>query len=1061
MLSWLGLRSRLVLLVLLALLPVMGLLTYSAVQSRHSALELVQSRLQSQVLLAAAHQQRMVGKISEALKSMVNGPSAKVLERVSCQQYLLSLQAQHPEFDQLGLLGVDGKPSCASHHAALDAQDFSEADFFKKALTDEAFSVGRYDERVAGIGFGMPMHDPQNQLSHIAFAIIKLQTLGNTFEHSSLSAGSTAVLLDHHATVLTVYPPTPGWLGRPHPDAVVQQAVQMRLQGISQAQDAQGREQIYAFAPVPGGGAEGLLVALSLPYEQVAAQSRIALSVQMLTVLALILFGLACAWWMGNWLIIQPVQEILGAVDEIGRGNLAARVSIGALYRHEIGRIGLAFNRMADALQTRQGQLDAALQASEQERRLLDLILQRMSEGLIAVDLNGRFLLFNDAAGALHHATPRLGDPLAEWYTRHELLMLDGKTLYPVSERPLMQALHGVSLDNQELVLRSPGASDRILRMSVRPLHDAPGELIGGIAVFNDITASKSAERALISTNRALQMLSRSCIAINRIRDESELLAEVCRVAVEVGNYRMAWVGYAQDDETQRIEPMCHAGHDSGYLDGIVITWKSEHPSGCGPAGQAVRSAQPAQCSNIGTDPAFYWQAAALQRGYRSAIALPLREAGRSFGVLCLYRDEATVVQPDEVRLLQELADNLAFGIGGLRARQERLRSQALARQAAVQLREQASLLDRAQDAIMVRNLDGTLRFWNQGAERLYGWSAPEVLGRSMAAQMYRDPEQLKTLIDWAMNSSSNGDWSGELTLQARSGAVVDVVVRCTVVCDEQGQINGFLSIHTDIRERKRAHEAILSLNASLEERVHQRTAQLELANQQLEAFSYSVSHDLRTPLSTIDGFCHLLQKTIARAALDDALAERSGHYLARIRASVAQMGELIDALLSLAQISRTSLRWESVDLSALAHSLLASCQEREAGRLARCHIEPGLQAHGDARLLKQVLDNLLGNAWKFTAGQACAEITLDHETSPSGETVYVVRDNGAGFDMTHAARLFGAFERLHPQSEFAGTGIGLATVERIVARHGGRIWAESAPGQGARFYFTLGAQMS
>jgi light-regulated signal transduction histidine kinase (bacteriophytochrome) len=159
----------------------------------------------------------------------------------------------------------------------------------------------------------------------------------------------------------------------------------------------------------------------------------------------------------------------------------------------------------------------------------------------------------------------------------------------------------------------------------------------------------------------------------------------------------------------------------------------------------------------------------------------------------------------------------------------------------------------------------------------------------------------------------------------------------------------------------------------------------------------------------------------------------------------------------SLAQVSRASLLWEPVDLSALAEALLSRCHEREPGRATQRQVEAGLLAQGDPRLLKQVLDNLLGNAWKFSAGQARTEITVGHETSSAGQTVYFVRDNGAGFDMAYADKLFGAFERLHTQDEFVGTGIGLATVQRIIARHGGKIWGESAPGCGATFYFTLG----
>lgn len=289
-----------------------------------------------------------------------------------------------------------------------------------------------------------------------------------------------------------------------------------------------------------------------------------------------------------------------------------------------------------------------------------------------------------------------------------------------------------------------------------------------------------------------------------------------------------------------------------------------------------------------------------------------------------------------------------------------------------------------------------------------------------------------------------------ELCIVRPDGSEVFTLGDAVAIVDEQGRPKRLVGITMDITARKHAEAEIQKLNAELEERVRDRTAQLETTNHELEAFCYSISHDLRAPLRAIDGFAHVVQEDYA-----DKLDASGNEYLNRIRSGALRMNELIDALLGLSHLNRTVLVAAQVDLSALAQEILAQLTASTPQRAVSIEIAPGITARGDHRLLRIALTNLLDNAWKYTGKTPHARIVLG-ETLIDHERVFFVRDNGAGFEMQFAGKLFGPFQRLHNVLDFPGSGIGLATVARIIHRHGGRIWAEAVLGQGATFFFTL-----
>ncbi|HKY41303.1 MAG TPA: PAS domain S-box protein [Polyangiaceae bacterium] len=354
-----------------------------------------------------------------------------------------------------------------------------------------------------------------------------------------------------------------------------------------------------------------------------------------------------------------------------------------------------------------------------------------------------------------------------------------------------------------------------------------------------------------------------------------------------------------------------------------------------------------------------------------------------------------------------------------------------------------AAIVDSSDDAIIGKSLDGTILSWNRGAELLFGYTAAEAIGKPITlllppGRIGEEPEIITRI------QRGERVQSFETVRRRKDERDIDVSVTISAIHDSRGNVIGASKLARDISERKRAEEALARAKEAA-----------EVASRELESFSYSVAHDLRAPLRGIDGFSQVLLEDYSQKL--DAEGQR---YLGRVRESAQHMAQLIESLLNLARVTRGDIRRERVDLSELARATAERLRSAHPERDVEIRIGEALRTEGDARLLGLVLENLLGNAWKFTRNQVRAQIELG-SSQDNGQSIFFVRDNGAGFDMKFASKLFGVFQRLHASSEFEGTGIGLATVQRIVIRHGGRIWAEAQVGGGATFFFTLGKSMN
>jgi PAS domain S-box-containing protein len=690
---------------------------------------------------------------------------------------------------------------------------------------------------------------------------------------------------------------------------------------------------------------------------------------------------------------------------------------------------------------------DASRQAQASSEEKFRAISSAVLDALIMVDDLDALVYWNPAAERIlgYRADEVLGKPLHQLLApqRYQNLAVRGFNAFRsngqgavIGKTIKIEALHK---NGHEIPVE--------LSISALKLNDR----WHAVGILRDISEHKRDEEALRRLNRELRAISNCNETLMRAEDEQSLLDDICRIICDDAGYRMAWVGFAENDEAKTVRPAAWAGVEDGYLAQAGICW-ADTERGRGPSGTAIRSGKSSSIQDFSIDPkAVPWREAALQRGYRSSIAMPLKdESTNTFGALTIYSSEPNAFTPEEMRLLEELAGDLAFGIMVLRDRIERKRAEESLRL----MNERYSLATRAgRLGVWDWNLQKNELVWDDRMYELYGVKREDFAGAYEAWLQGVHPDD-RAPSDEISKQAQRGEreYDTEFRVVWPDGSVHYLKAYGQFLRDAEGKPLRMTGVNFDITGLKEAEHKVNELNRDLERRVNERTAQLEAANKELEAFSYSVSHDLRTPLRAIDGYSHILLEDYS-----DKLDDEGKRLLNVVRDNTSRMGQLIDDILKFSRAGRLEINFSRIDMEHLAHSVFEELQPSVAGGKLQLEIEHLPPATGDSAMMRQVFVNLLSNAIKFSRTAETPKVLVG-ATVKDSETVYYVKDNGVGFDMQYAAKLFGVFQRLHSVSEFEGTGIGLAIVKRIVTRHGGRVWAEGKVNDGATFYFSIPA---
>jgi PAS domain S-box-containing protein len=663
-----------------------------------------------------------------------------------------------------------------------------------------------------------------------------------------------------------------------------------------------------------------------------------------------------------------------------------------SVYKDDTGNVIGVFAAARDITEMKRAESMLKRLASQNK-----LILDSAGEGILGMDASGKHTFVNPAAARM------LGWEVEELIGRQSHSIWhhtrpDGSP-YPEEECSIHDSSrYGVSHHEPDGVFwRKDGTSIPVEYTSTPVWED--GKPVGVVVTFSDITARKLAEEALQASEKRYRMLFDTidegfCI-IEMIFDEYEHPVDFRYLEVNPSFEKQTGLKDAQGKRIRELAPK------------LEDYWFEIY-------GEIALTGEPARFQNHAEELHRWYDVYAFRFG---------QPENRQVAVL--FTDVTERRQAEEA----------------LRESEEKFRL----------------LVDSAQDyAIVMLDPDGRVASWNEGAQRMKGYTAPEIIGKSFSCFYPEDdirggkPERELKI------ASETGRFEDEGLRARKDGSHFQANVVINAIRDKSGKLRGFSKITRDITEQKRAEDEIKKLNEELEQRVVERTTELMAVNKELEAFTYSVSHDLRAPLRHIHGFVDLLIQTSSKS-LDD----KGKRYLTTISKAASQMGNLVDDLLSFSRMGRAEIKKHSIDLENMVYGVIDEMKYELKERDMEWKVGKLAPVYGDPSMLRLVMVNLISNAVKFTRQRDKAVIEIGSYTEAGGENVVYVKDNGVGFDMRYVDKLFGVFQRLHSVEEFEGTGIGLANIRRIISRHGGRTWAEGKLGEGAAFYFSLPSRKS